>query len=103
MPSLSNRDLFPSSPKMSKFLTVVRIVLLTLLISCIGLGCTKEAKRARLLKGAENDFKSGAYDKAKIEYVNVLRLGEQDATALARLGQMWLEQGDPAKAGAFLV
>ena len=88
---------------MSKFLTVVRIVLLTLLISCIGLGCTKEAKRARLLKRAENDFKSGAYEKAKIEYINVLRLGEQDATALARLGQMWLEQGDPAKAGAFLV
>jgi len=54
------------------------------------------------LNRAESDFKSGAYDKAKIEYLNVLRLGEQDATALARLGRIWLEQGDPFKAGAFL-
>ena len=61
----------------------------------IGLGCTKEAKRPAFWARLKSDFKSGAYDKAKIEYINVLRLGEQspDPAALARLGQMWLEQG----------
>ena len=88
---------------MSKFLNLVRIVFFAALASCLATGCTKEAKRARLLNRAESDFKSGAYDRAKIEYVNVLRLGGQDVTAITRLGQMWFEQGAPRKAGAFLV
>ena len=88
---------------MPKSLNLVRIVFVAALASCLVTGCTKEARRGRLLNRAESDFKSGAYDEAKIEYVNVLRLGGQNVTAITRLGQMWFEQGAPRKAGAFLV
>ncbi len=88
---------------MAKSLIPIRIVLLVAIVSCFGVGCTKEAKRARLLDRADNNFKSGAYDKAKIEYLNVLQLGGQDVVAISRLGQMWFEQGAPHKAASFLI
>ena len=54
---------------------------------------------------AKSDFESGAYDKAKIEYLSLLRLGGQtpDPAVFARLGEIWFEEGAPLKAGAFLV
>ncbi len=65
-------------------------------------GCTREARKNRhLVQGAE-DFKAGAYDKARIEYMKVLQLDQRNATAFARLGQIWLEEGVPLRAGAFL-
>ena len=65
-------------------------------------GCSSEQKQARLLAQAERDYASGAYDKAKIDYMKVLRLNQSNATAFARLGQIWLEEGAPLRAGAFL-
>lgn len=88
---------------MSKLSDLARLAIITALALSFGTGCTKEAKKARFLSRAEGDFKTGAYDKAKIEYLNVLRLDEQNATAFARLGQMWFEEGAPLRAGAFLV
>ncbi len=88
---------------MPKVLFLVRMAIISLLVNCILVGCTKEAKKTRLLKTAENDFKARAYDRAKIEYINLLRFGGQNATAMARLGQMWLEQGAPFRAGGFLL
>src|SRR5207247_9135660 len=65
-------------------------------------GCTKEARKARLLGEANAYFKAGNYDKAKLSYLNVLRLDPQNALAFERIGAMWLEDGDPLRAGAFL-
>ncbi len=46
--------------------------------------CSKEARKARLLGEADNYFKAGNYDKAKLSYINVLQLDPQTALAFAR-------------------
>ena len=55
--------------------------------------CSKEAKKARLLAEADNYFKAGDYDKAKVSYLNVLRLDPQNALAFERIGAMWQDDG----------
>ena len=66
-------------------------------------GCSAEAKKARLTEQADRDFKSGEYDKAKIEYMNLLRLDPQSATAYQQLGLIWFEEGAPLRAAPFLL
>ena len=44
-------------------------------------GCSKESRKARLLGEADNYFKAGSYDKAKLSYINVLQLAAQTALA----------------------
>jgi len=65
-------------------------------------GCTSEARKARHLKKAESYFEAADYEKAKIEYMNVLRADPQTAKAFQRMGAIWLEQGAPLRAGPFL-
>lgn len=65
-------------------------------------GCSREAKKNRYLSQGTKDFEAGAYDKAKIDYLKVLQLDQRNATAFARIGQIWLEEGAPLRAGAFL-
>ena len=64
--------------------------------------CSKETKKARLLAEADNYFKAGDYDKAKLTYLNVLRLDPQNALAFERIGAMWQDDGAPLRADAFL-
>ena len=80
---------------------LLRIVTLTLATTLI-VGCSKEAKKTRLLAEAENYFKAGNYDKAKVSYLNVAQLDPQNALAFERIGAMWLEDGAPLRAAAFL-
>jgi len=80
---------------------LLRIVTLTLATTLI-IGCSKEAKKTRLLAEAENYFKAGNYDKAKVSYLNVAQLDPQNALAFERIGAMWLEDGAPLRAAAFL-
>ncbi|HEX4665283.1 MAG TPA: tetratricopeptide repeat protein [Chthoniobacterales bacterium] len=75
---------------------------LLLLSVSLNSGCSREAKKARYLADGDKDFRSGAYDRAKIDYMKVLQLDQRNATAFARLGQMWLDEGAPVRAGAFL-
>ncbi len=65
--------------------------------------CSKETRKARLLAEADNYFKAGNYDKAKLSYLNVVRLDPANALAFERVGAMWQEEGAPLRAGAFLV
>jgi Tfp pilus assembly protein PilF len=78
-----------------------RIVTLILAATLIA-GCSKESRKARLLGEANNYFKAGNYDKAKLSYINVLRLDSKNALAFERVGAMWQEDGAPLRAGAFL-
>src|SRR5262245_18677704 len=80
---------------------LLRIVTLTLAIFFVT-ACSKEARKARLLGEADNYFKAGNYDKAKLAYLNALRLDPQDALALERIGAMWQDDGAPSRAAAFL-
>src|SRR5439155_18877770 len=66
-------------------------------------GCTAASKKARLTDRAEKFFKAGEYDKAKIEYGNVIKIDQGDANAYARIGAMWVDEGAPLRAGAFLI
>ncbi|HEX8281393.1 MAG TPA: hypothetical protein VF551_08450, partial [Chthoniobacterales bacterium] len=73
------------------------------LAAVLACGCSAESRRARHLERAENYYKSGEYEKAKIEFMNVLRSDPRNATAFHRMGAIWLDQGAPVRAYPFLV
>src|SRR5438034_525589 len=78
---------------------IVTLILAATLITA----CSKEARKGRLLAEADNYFKAGNYDKAKLSYLNVLQLDPANALAFERVGAMWQDEGAPLRAGAFLV
>ena len=77
---------------------IVTLILAAALITA----CSKETRKTRLLAEADNYFKAGNYDKAKLSYLNVLRLDPANALAFERIGAMWQDDGAPLRAGAFL-
>src|SRR5438067_9166909 len=66
-------------------------------------GCTAASRKAHYAEKAEKFFKAGEYDNAKIEYLNLIKIDQADANAYARIGAMWVEEGVPLRAGAFLI
>ena len=86
---------------MQRSKTLLRIVTLTLAATLIT-ACSKEAKKTRFLAEADNYFKAGDYDKAKVSYLNVVQLDPQNALAFERIGEMWLDDWAPLRASAFL-
>src|SRR5436189_5791722 len=82
--------------------TLFRIVSLALAATFI-IACSKEAKKTRFLAEADSYFKASKYDKAKVNYLNVVRLDPQNALAFERIGAMWQEQGAPLRATGFLL
>jgi tetratricopeptide (TPR) repeat protein len=78
-----------------------RIVTLILAAALIT-SCSKEARKARLLGEADSYFRAGNYDKAKVTYLNVIRLDPQNAFAFERIGAMWQDQSAPLRAIPFL-
>jgi tetratricopeptide (TPR) repeat protein len=82
--------------------TLFRILTLTI-ASILVVACSKDAKKTRFLAEADNFFKAGDYDKSKVSYLNVVQLEPQNAFAFERIGQMWLEEGAPLRAAAFLI
>lgn len=80
------------------FFRIVTLILAILLVTA----CSKEARKARLLGEADNYFKAGNYDKAKLTYLNALQLDPQNALAFERIGAMWQDDGAPLRAAGFL-
>ena len=80
---------------------LVRIITLALGVVLVT-GCSKEAKKARLIRDADTYFKQGTYDKARVSYLNLLSLDPQNALAFERIGAMWQDDGAPLRAAAFL-
>ncbi|PYK56315.1 MAG: hypothetical protein DME48_01635 [Verrucomicrobia bacterium] len=80
---------------------LARVVTLTLAVTLTA-GCSKEGKKTRLLAEADNYFKAGDYDKAKVSYLNVVQLDPQNALAFERIGGIWLDDWAPIRASAFL-
>src|SRR5262249_35256218 len=81
--------------------TLLRILSLVLTLLVVT-GCSKGDKKARLLGQADNYFKSGDYDKARVTYLNVIRLDPQNAVAFERIGAIWEEDSAPLRAAEFL-
>ena len=77
---------------------IVTLILAIFLVTA----CSKEARKARLLGEADNYFKAGDYDKARLTYLNALQLNPQNALAFERIGAMWQDDGAPLRAAVFL-
>lgn len=75
----------------------------TLLLVAIFSGCSPAARKSKLAARAESYFKAGEYDKARIEYLNLLRLDPQNVAAYDRIGTIWSEQGAPLRGAPFLL
>ena len=78
-------------------------IVIAVVVAAIAAGCSPEAKKSSLFKRAENYFNSGEYNKAKIEYLTLLRLDPRNATVFERLGTIWFEQGAPLRAAPFFL
>jgi len=64
--------------------------------------CSAGYKKSRAMERADRDFKEGNYDKAKIEYLNVLKLDRMNRTAIKQIGIIYFEGGAPVRAFPFL-
>jgi len=84
----------------------LRSAIFKVLAACLAIalvaGCTPAAKRVSTLERADGYFKAGDYDKARTEYMNLLRLDRTNRTAIERLGIIWHEEGAPLRALPFL-
>src|SRR5438445_13263371 len=78
------------------------VAAISLVAATIG-GCHLPGRKSRVMARADRYFKAGQYDKAKIEYLNLVRLDQQNVTAFQQLGFIWYEQGDPLRAIPFLL
>lgn len=67
-----------------------------------GAGCTGKAKRAYHERRANKFYDAGQFDRAEIEYLNVLRSDPGNARAFGRLGTIYYQQGRLQTAGPFL-
>jgi tetratricopeptide (TPR) repeat protein len=65
-------------------------------------GCSRSAKVERHLARGQEFFKAEQYDKAEIDFLNVLRLEQTNAIALRDLGLTYYQQGRWLRSYAFL-
>jgi tetratricopeptide (TPR) repeat protein len=72
------------------------------MLAAILAGCSGQRRKERHLEQANRYFNAGEYEKAKIEYLNVLRQDFNDPIAESQLGLIWFEQGAPLRAYAYL-
>jgi len=80
------------------FITLAAVILLAF----AGAGCSAKAKKAYHLQRAGKFFDAGQYDRAEIEYLNVLRNDPQNGPAMGRLGVIYYEEGRLQRAAFFL-
>lgn len=78
------------------------ILLLLAILPVFNAGCSKEAKRDRLLATANTHYLAGDYDKAEVEYLNTLKTEALNPTAVARLGLIYTNQGKVSSAITYL-
>jgi tetratricopeptide (TPR) repeat protein len=82
--------------------TIVPAVMAISLVAATNAGCHLPGRMSRVMERADRYFKAGEYDKARIEYMNVLRLDRTNRIAIKQLGIIWFEEGAPLRAYPFL-
>lgn len=85
---------------MNRFVNLPAFVLL---MGLFFTGCSPAANKEALLDRAAAFVRSGDFDKAEIECLNVLKLDRENVQALEYLGTIWFERGAPLRAVPFLV
>src|SRR5262245_3801686 len=73
-----------------------------LVLGLIAAGCSRASRTTSHLQRADAHFKSGAYDRAEIEYLNVLRLDPTNGMAIRGLALMSHERGELVRSFALL-
>jgi len=87
---------------MKKNIHRILFLIMAVLLATSGTGCTSKAKKAYHLHRAEKFYAAGQYDRAEIEYMNVLRNDPEAQVAYARLGDIYYQQGRLQSAAPFL-
>jgi tetratricopeptide (TPR) repeat protein len=87
---------------MRKFTSVFFTLLAAGLLAFGGAGCSAKAKAARHLKQADHFFDAGEFDKAEIEYDNVLHNDPRNSRAIGQLGKIYFDQGSMNRAAPYL-
>jgi tetratricopeptide (TPR) repeat protein len=77
------------------------LMLATVLLVVAGVGCSR-ARKSYFLDQANRWFASGQFDKAEIEYLNVVRVDPRNAQAVGRLGVIYFDEGRFQKAAPYL-
>lgn len=65
-------------------------------------GCSPEAQEDKMAERAESYFEAEEFDKARIEYLNLLRENPSDERAIRQMGLIWMKHGAPMRAIQFL-
>lgn len=90
---------------MSKSIQLLRTVIATALVALFVIasgGCSRQAKASRHLGKGESAFAAGEYDKAEIEFLNVIKNDPNNRAAFTRLVKIYFDQGRIARAYPFL-
>ena len=85
----------PSCPRITFFILASAVAL-------AGGGCTKQARKVRLLARADANLDAGAFDKAEVQYNSARQLAPLDPVVIARLGLLYYDEGRLSHAYAFL-
>lgn len=76
--------------------------LLGLTVALLGAACSPNAKRDRALAAADKYYTAGDYDRAEVEYLNVLKSAPTNPQAIARLALIYSDQGRVGAAITYL-
>ncbi len=82
----------------SKYLSL----LLALALAPLGAGCTKQLKASRHMARGNKDFRAERYDRAEIEYLNVLKNEPRSPEGIRQLGLTYYAEGKLPQALAYL-
>jgi tetratricopeptide (TPR) repeat protein len=85
---------------MTRFSFVVRVAFVITLSALLG-ACSKESRKERALERASAAYRAGEFEKARIEYQNVLQTFPDDPIANERLALIWYDRGATIRAMAF--
>lgn len=82
--------------------TLLRFVVVVTLVA-FSTGCSPQAKKAKHRENADRQYQNGQFDRAEVEYLNVLKLDPQDGHAAGRLGLIYTAQGRMSRAIAYIM
>ncbi|HCN29206.1 MAG TPA: hypothetical protein DIT64_10755, partial [Verrucomicrobiales bacterium] len=85
---------------MPHFIPLARVLLIVALAGLLG-ACSKESRKTRSLERAAEAYRTGDFEKARIEYQNVLQTFPDDPTANERLALLWYERGASVRSLAY--
>jgi len=88
---------------MPSFIRAALLAIVAAVLACTQVGCSREAKKARLLEQANQAFAAGKFDEAEIDYKNVLKIDGLNTQAIAGLGVIYFDQGRLSRSFPFIL